>query len=210
MFRIERVAYYGEHVMSDKSESVMSSRQAAELDHAFERNGWTPADVKKLSSGDVLKKVRQVVLGAASIQVTKHLIDLTADPFIPEGWAVEEHQKPAGKKNSFFAWDASRVKFHLDPGQKDGKTINGNTLRTKLGGQQVLNANVLDYLFAHPELVPEEWKDKAIFFWGTIYRNSGGNLYVRCLYWGVSRWVWVSVWLGDGWGGDNPALVRAK
>ena len=31
---------------------IMSARQAAELDHALERNGWTPAEVKKLSQGD--------------------------------------------------------------------------------------------------------------------------------------------------------------
>ena len=155
--------------------------------------------------------VQRLLSGTSEIVIIqKHLIDLTADPFIPEGWAVEEHQKPAGKKNSFFAWDASRVKFHLDPGQKDGKTINGNTLRTKLGGQQVLNANVLDYLLAHPELVPEEWKGKAIFFWGTIYRYSSGNLYVRCLCWGGGQWGWDNRWLGFDWGGVDPALVRAK
>jgi len=35
----------------------MSSRQAAELDYAFERNGWTASDVKKLSAGDTLAQL---------------------------------------------------------------------------------------------------------------------------------------------------------
>lgn len=51
--------------MSDKF--IMSARQAAELDHAFERNGWESADVKWLSQGSVLANVRKVKLGSASI-----------------------------------------------------------------------------------------------------------------------------------------------
>ena len=155
--------------------------------------------------------VQRLLSGTSEIVIIqKHLIDLTADPFIPEGWAVEEHQKPTGKKDTHFSWDVNKVEFHLGPGQKDGKTINGNTLRTKLGGQQVLNTNVLDYLLAHPELVPEEWKGKAIFFWGTIYRNSFGDLFVRYLDWHGSRWGWNVRWLDYVWDDDNPALVRAK
>ena len=46
---------------------VMSSRQVAELDHAFERNKLTPADVKTLSSGDLLGKVLGVIRGAMEI-----------------------------------------------------------------------------------------------------------------------------------------------
>ena len=48
---------------------VMSSRQAAELDHAFERNGWTAADVKKLSAGDTLAQVLHVVRGNGSVTI---------------------------------------------------------------------------------------------------------------------------------------------
>ncbi len=47
--------------MSDKF--VMSSRQAAELDHALERNGWTPADVKSLSEGNILTHVKKFLAG---------------------------------------------------------------------------------------------------------------------------------------------------
>lgn len=47
---------------------VMSARQSAELDHAFERHGWTPADVKWLSSGDTLAEVLQVRRGNAEIK----------------------------------------------------------------------------------------------------------------------------------------------
>ena len=74
----------------------------------------------------------------------------------------------------------------------------------------VLNANVLDYLLAHRELIPEEWKGNAIFFWGPIYRLSGGDLCVRCLYWDDDAWHWGYCWLDDGWGGYYPAAVCAE
>ena len=87
--------------------------------------------------------------------------------------------------------------------------IRGTELREELKGKPVLNANVLDYLLKHPELIPEEWKGKAVFFWGTIYRDSRGNLCVRCLYWDGSRWYWSHNWLDDFWLADNLALLLA-
>jgi hypothetical protein len=80
----------------------------------------------------------------------------------------------------------------------------------------VMNANVLDFLLANPDLIPEEWKKdehgntRYIFFWGTVYRDRGGDLYVRYLCWGGDRWGWGSRWLGSGWDGDSPAAVLAS
>ncbi len=47
--------------------SIMTSRQAAELDHAFERNGWTSGDVKKISQGDMLTRLLPLIRGSAVI-----------------------------------------------------------------------------------------------------------------------------------------------
>ena len=88
--------------------------------------------------------------------------------------------------------------------------LEGNKLRKELQSRKVLNANVLDYLLAHPELIPEEWKGKCLFFWGTIYRRSNGHLYVRFLYWFGDRWRWVGGWLDDGWRGNDPAVLSAS
>ena len=49
--------------------SIMTSRQASELDFAFERNGWTSEDVKKVSGGDLLATLLLVVRGAAEVVV---------------------------------------------------------------------------------------------------------------------------------------------
>lgn len=47
--------------------AVMTCRQAAELDHSFDRNGWGSSDVKWLSSGDVSADVLKVRKGELDI-----------------------------------------------------------------------------------------------------------------------------------------------
>jgi hypothetical protein len=195
--------YYEEHVMPDTF--VMSARQAAELDHAFERNGWTPAEVKQLSGGALLGEFRKVLLGHATIMVQEHVIDCDANPLVPNGWKVEEHQK-----GGQYKWDATKVSLWLADGQKDGEWLGGNKLRKELKGKPVYNANVLDYLLANPHLIPEEWKGKYVFFWGTVYRSSSGSLYVRCLFWRDGRWDWHYFWLDYGWSDNRPAAVPAR
>lgn len=180
--------------------TMYSVGQVNQLSDALEAAGFTPDDVTKLRSFADLVAFKDVLKGLAKIVVVKHIIDCDADPFVPEGWKVESH-----KKGGSFEWDQTKVKLHLSPNQQNGKIIEGNKLRKELESEPVLNANVLDYLLAHPELIPEEWKGKAIFFWGTIYRGSGGNLYVRYLRWDGSQWSWHSDWLDDAWGDYSPA-----
>ena len=134
------------------------------------------------------------------------MIDCDGAPFCPDGFVVEEHQK-----GGFLQWNKDLQKDALwrAAGQQNGKVLEGHDLLTELKGKPVLNASVLDYLVAHPQLIPGEWKGKCIFFWGTIYRNRG-NLYVRYLCWGDSRWDWDDRWLGSSWGGGAPAVMRAS
>jgi hypothetical protein len=47
--------------------AIMTVRQAAELDHALDRNGWTAEDVKNVSGGDILASLLLVVRGLANV-----------------------------------------------------------------------------------------------------------------------------------------------
>ncbi|MFA4880707.1 MAG: hypothetical protein WC650_03740 [Candidatus Doudnabacteria bacterium] len=149
------------------------------------------------------------------LDVNQHIIDCDADPFLPTGWKVEKHYTDKGSSGQ-FAWDSANVKLYLSENQIDGKYVEGNKLREELADMPVLNANVLDYLLTHPHLIPEEWKKDDngnilyIFFWGTIYRYSDGDLCVRCLYFFGGEWSWRYRWLGRGWGDDHPAALLAS
>lgn len=185
--------------------------QAGELKAAFRKGEWTNAEIKKACEGDFLARARQALLGYAEIKQVSHVIDCDAEPFAPNGWKVEEH-----KKSGQFVWDPTTVELYLSKNQKDGKVIEGNKLRKELENEHVFNANLLDYLVKNPHLIPEEWKQdekgntRYIFFWGTVYRDSGGDLYVRCLFWIGGAWCWYYDWLDFGWGGRDPSARLAS
>ncbi len=205
--------------MSD--EFMLDVGQANELKLAFRRNEWTNDDVKKICSGDVLRDFLKVVRGHATISVVDHLIDCDADPFLPLGWqGVEDHVKGGILKletrDSDLYLNGQKIDFHLSPNQQNGKVIQGHKLREELKGKLVLNANVLDDLLAHKELIPESWKEdeqgriRYIFFWGTIYRGADRGLFVRCLYWRDGQSYWGCSWLDRGFGGQIPAALLAS
>lgn len=176
----------------------------------LDRLGVSRDDLKRFrkSSSRVKAEVAKLIKGNGT---SGQVIDCDADPFVPDGWKVEAHTK-GGSLN----FDPALVQFYLADGQKNGKSIEGNKLRKELANMSVMNANVLDYLLANPDLIPEDWKTdesgntRYIFFWGTIYRDSDGDLCVRCLCWGGGRWRWSYGWLGGSWSGDRPAAVLAS
>ena len=181
--------------------TLYSVGQMNQVGDAFESAGFTPDDMTNLRSFADLASFKNVINGTAKIVVVEHIIDCDADPFLPEGWqGVESH-----KKGGQLEWDPTKIRLHLSPNQQGSKYIQGHKLREELASEPVLNANVWDYLLAHPELIPEEWKGKYVFFWGTIYRRSDGILCVRFLNWRGERWNWVYFWLGRSFDSSSPA-----
>ena len=136
------------------------------------------------------------------------IIDLNADPLVIDGWTVEKHQK-----GGLFRWNPKKVQLYLSDCQKVGSSINGEKLREELEGKPVFNANLLDYLLAHPRSIPKEWKDSFrthyIFFWDTIYQDSLGESCVRYLFWSGLRWSWCYYRLGRNWSVYDPAILHA-
>jgi len=183
--------------------------------------GFREADFGLIAGDtDKLGRILSYIRGYAEIKPVEHAINLGADPFLPDGWKVEEHQKgkvaKLERRGDDLYFDGKKIDFYLSKPQKKGGRIEGNDLRKELGKQPVLNANVLDYLLKNPSIIPDSWKKDAdgntryIFFWGTVYCSSGGNLYVRYLRWVGVEWIWDYYWLDGGWDSDDPAAVSAS
>ncbi len=193
------------------NEMMLDVGQANELKLALRREGWNNEELKMACERKgFLGLVRETLLGRAEIKMIEHLIDFDAKPSVPDGWTIlpDSEQLP-NRVRGQMKFDPSKVKLHLDSGQKNG-SIEGNKLLKKLTKESVYGAQLLDFYLANPHLIPEEWKGKAIFFWGTIYRSAVGRSCVRCLYWRGGGWGWDYIWLGLGWGGSSPALVSGK
>lgn len=181
---------------------------ASDLKSAFRRTGWSEEDIKKATEGDFLGHVLLALRGEADIvtREREHYIDCESDPYVPEGWSIEEHRPHCG-----FRWNPARVTLYLSAEQKRKKSIEGHELRKELAEEPVLNANVLDYLLERTHLIPKEWKRTPVFFWGTIYRNPDSNLRVRFLYWEHNEyWEWGAVSLGHEWHDDGPAAILVR
>lgn len=143
-----------------------------QLADALEKAGFTPEEVTKLKQFKELSKLRAVLSGKASIIYSILTIDCDADPFIPEGYKLEEH-----KKSGRFEFNSSKTSIN------------------DLFNRVILNANVLDYLLINQELILEEWKGKALLFRGTVYIHSDGRRCIRCLEWHISGWTWGCIFL---------------
>ena len=145
--------------------------------------------------------------GTHEIKKIEHIIDCDADPFVSKGWNVEEHLKMGNIK-----FDPSKIDLYLSEKQKN-RSIKGHDLREELKGKKVLNANVADHLLKYPQIFPKKWKKDSegkirfIFFWGTIYYTSCGNLFVRYLYWGGGQLHSDRIWLDSSFNDLNPAAV---
>ena len=181
----------------------MSTQKTLTMKYGTTNLGQIEALLNKIGGEEGMNAI---LSGKATITYKEHIIDLDADPRIPyDGWKVEEH-----KKGGQFAWNPAKVALFLSKKQQDGNSIEGNKLRKEMNDQTVYNANLLDYLLDNPHLIPEDWKGKAVFFWGTIYRVSDGRLYVRCLIWNGGRWEQAIFWFGNDFDSDNPSAVAAK
>ncbi len=155
-----------------------------------------------------------------ALDLTTITVNLAATPKLPfnraeveshigDGWAILE-KRPDG-----LYVNGRKVVLHLSKRQQNGKLLKGYELREELKGTRLLNANILDALCDNPHLIPEDWKKdeqgnaRYIFFWGTIYRYSGGDLFVCYLYFDDGAWHRGSHWLAHDWCGSGPAVLLA-
>jgi len=193
------------------SDLMLDVDQASELKAAFRRHGWTNKEIKWLCEGGILRDVREVIVGRAEIKTIPHLIDCFSQPYVPEGYSVETH-----RQYGEYRWNPKHVELCV-PVEKGGRNT-GDQFRKNLLHKQVLNANVLDHLLAHPELIPNEWKGEVaglpymIFFLGTTYKDCENRLAVRCLFWRGSVGEWGSCLynLSEKMGPRDFAAIRTR
>jgi hypothetical protein len=172
----------------------MKDLAAALSDSGFSRN-----EIRKLLRFN-FKDIRKLINGQLMLFAAEHVIDCDPLPAFL-GKQVVEHRK-AG----LLKFNGDKLRLYQAEQQKNERTILGKYLYKELAGMPVLNSNVLDYLLAHQEIIPEEWIGKYIFFWGSIFFNpedeldseqsKEGHLFVRCLFQSRDGWCSKFFWFG--------------
>lgn len=130
----------------------------------------------------------------------KNVVDCDADPFVPIGFTIEKHEK-IGK----IKIEPKSIYLYLADQQKHGG-MNGFNLQEELSDFLIMNANVLDYLLVHQELIPEKCFGKSTVFWGTVYLRKDKS-YVRCLAWEDYQWCWRFKRVAGEFGVDDFAAL---
>ena len=199
--------------------------QTHQLMNRFEEEGFTAEDLTKLGQFKDLAGIRGILHGTHEIVTKKHTIDLGAPPQLPFNRAkVEKHEGKGVVEIELRSDDnlyigGKKVELFLTESQKGDSRIVGHELRSELesGEWVLLNSNVLDYIYDHPELFPEHWKKdengetRYIFFWGSVFRGpSFGGLCVRYLFWGGVSLLRYYGWLTSGWVRQGPSASVAS
>jgi len=127
---------------------------------------------------------------------------------IPDGCSW--HQEDQINRPPIPTFDPTKMRLYLSPLQEGNGRITGYELRVDLEGVPVLGTDALDRLLAEPLLIPDYWKGKWVFFWGDVFRDADGDLFVRFLYWFDGRWKWNYSWLNGDWNLSHPAAVVAS
>ncbi|MBI3632241.1 MAG: hypothetical protein HY225_02235 [Candidatus Vogelbacteria bacterium] len=165
---------------------------------------------RRLNEGTItlswaLNELQRIIEGRQS--VSDLVIDFDATPMIPSGLEIRESDQIASRFKGKWTFNAKALALYLSKKQKQGKLIKGHDLKDDLDGEKVMGAQLLDFYLKNPHLIPDEWKGKATFFWGTIYRGSFGDLCVRYLYWSGKAWDSDYNWLDNNFNDTNPALL---
>lgn len=183
--------------------------QVHQLVEALEKNGFTSEHITKLGQFKKLSSIIKVLDGYAEINLIQHVVDCDVAPLPLDDWEVEEHRK--GGQFKFDILSLEKTKFYVSPNQTDGKYIEGNLLRKELANVPVMNSNVLDYLLDNYEFIPKEWRNKDLYFWGTIYRSPAGRLFVRHLF-NNDACIWITSFrrLNEEWQTDFAVAPLLK
>ena len=130
-----------------------------------------------------------------------HFVDTTKKPR-PEN--VGYHNTSLGIVDASkvsLQWSSLQYRGPRGPWQEDGMRIYED-MRS-----ESLNANVLDYLLEHPDLIPRRWKKYCVVFWGTTFRDTNNDLCVGCLgfYKALNKWGIIVKLVDDYFGPSWPA-----
>ena len=119
-----------------------------------------------------------------------------------DNWRLIEHQK-----GGTFIWNTATVRLYLSESQRGDEGVSGHKLQEELKNKIVFNINLRDHLIEYPHLIPEEWKGKTIYFWGTILGTQFGSPHVPYIWCDRDCWFPGEQLLQNSFGSNEPALV---
>jgi hypothetical protein len=179
------------------------------LKTCYQNHGYTNGLIKRRSKGKNWRRIPEPIITQVEIRPIEHVIDLDADPYVPAGWDVAEHQKGG-------QWKWNQTLLYLCEKKLYRGVVSDRYIHEELVKKTLANGNLLDYIIK-PEnqyLIPDDWKKdengniRYIYLWGTIYRVRSRCFCVRYFFWDDSgMWVWNYCLIDYGRSYHNTDLV---
>jgi len=159
-------------------------------------------DLFKKAVNKTVKEKRFKINGDARARIPKEF-SLEKNTMIPSKWKKFVH-----KENGVFYWDPKKVRLFVAKDQELDTVSSGKLQKIfKEKNINVLNSNLLFFLVKHQELIPEDWRDEVVVFWGTIYKAKGDRFYVLTLEWQIDRYAISYMWINDYFGKHEPTAI---
>ena len=112
--------------------------------------------------------------------------------FIGKDWTVAEDREGLPE-----TWDPMQT-ILISPLRKGESSVTGEKTIERLKGDKPLGVRAFLYFWNHQNEIPEEWKEKLVFFDATVLRRPSGYRFTLYLCWSGDRWRWRYGWLADG------------
>ncbi|MFA6354924.1 MAG: hypothetical protein WCW65_00660 [Candidatus Paceibacterota bacterium] len=107
------------------------------------------------------------------------------------GWKLVSHDKGDG----VYLLDPAKI--NLQSFEKKTPPAKGSQMVEETKGK-ALNACVADQMMKDTTLIPKSWRTKEVGFPATIFEDSGGNQFFRCIKWDRrDGWCFGLVYLND-------------
>lgn len=125
--------------------------------------------------------------GDRQVVITRHVIDTIQAPHYDyELFSVERHNSVGRRGSSLLEWNSSRITLWRPPSLKQ-RTID-DVEALVVHKHKVLNATVRDYLLRYQDLIPQDWREKILCFYGTIFSKARAKRFVPTIRWEDGKW----------------------
>ncbi len=181
--------------ISKKSKFKFDVALATELKQAARKAGATLSDIKQLARADVLAEILPALRGWARVVAHQEFVNGEEIRYVIDSgmdFNVRYHNFLGDikleRRGDGLVLNGKRILLCQDPEQSQHPKPSREELYKLLRkryGERLLSSSVQIYLFNHPELVPNSFKEKDIFFWGTL----GSRTHSNTLYVPWSRWT---------------------
>ena len=128
-----------------------------------------------------------------------------SEKFIGKGWTIKEEDTCSLALNEL---DLTKVSLEtmLRP---DELSVKGEERLRRLKESNFirLDAKMFQTLWENKAAIPESWKERVVFFDGTILRSLRGDRCILSLYWHNGKWYWVCYQLNGDFSFVGPSAV---